>query len=1028
MKIVNIDIKAFRLFKDVFVDFSSTKDSSKAANFVAIYAPNGFGKTSLFDAVEFCVTKSIHRVSTNFKENYNNDQKLSSLTYIHNKELPDTPLSVTMNFEDRSPLSVCCTPSEECNFFKSESTVENKYFRDVILSQDWLTEFLSSKNAADRFKIFMANFDETKELIEYYKSLSSTLHVLSTRIKKKNQVLLDLSKQIDRKLNDGVWLLLDKKCNELLVIGLDLSLDGRDESKIDQTKAKTSVCLLNLKDNVNSLRGILNNLDKVLLGDDEYIQVDAMVSSFAQLKELKKSCLVLSKKLNSIKKLKEGEEQLLNYKSLLSNISEQRMSFMFLVNHSRLFQSIYRYVFRINSLTTRLQKDKVELNTAIVQYKNKLIQLSSDIESIALLKDQNAQLLKDLHGKYEKYNELKRKCDLLVKERLTIEKYLNEYKERNIQLGEKHSQLLSFKLNLQLDNYRLLTGFFEEDVAALINQIEVISLRIREKEELENTIKAKQAFSDNLQALLASSHDIISKLKGSKCPLCGFDYEEHSNLLNAISSNSVIETSVSNDIAKKAKLDLDILKAKTSLANSKKNLLDAVSDLLSKLVSEQSYLLNEQKMKNDELTRVLQQENDIDALLKREYINCIECTEEENIQKYQSLSIKYQHEIQSLESVKGEYQKKLQSAEGRVTNIYARIAKCESKVKLWTESSFYTKYAELSQSEFPSEEKVQHWVNMLLSLDNESCVIQQKIDAIDKQRDDYRLEGVSLEDELLLKQQYDSQFAAYQVLYTSWQKTIKFLKQECGLTLSFKLQDIEALIRSIYDYQASVINKLKNEDAKIVLINEYYQLLELSEKFLENEKKKSNHDALRAEIEKIKSNLNIIQQEKQRLQTYLKEFVDGFFQLDLINKLYNTIDPHPDYKKIQFECDFRLKDPRLNVLMYSEDESNTIVPNLYLSTAQINILSFCIFLAKAIFAKDDDGNSLNCVFVDDPIQALDDINILSLIDMLRNVAFALDKQIVLTTHNRDFFELLKLKVPDNLFNSRFIKFESRGVV
>ena len=246
--------------------------------------------------------------------------------------------------------------------------------------------------------------------------------------------------------------------------------------------------------------------------------------------------------------------------------------------------------------------------------------------------------------------------------------------------------------------------------------------------------------------------------------------------------------------------------------------------------------------------------------------------------------------------------------------------------------------------------------------------------------------------------------------------------------MSFKLQDIEALIRSIYDYQASVINKLKNEDAKIVLINEYYQLLELSEKFLENEKKKSNHDALRAEIEKIKSNLNIIQQEKQRLQTYLKEFVDGFFQLDLINKLYNTIDPHPDYKKIQFECDFRLKDPRLNVLMYSEDESNTIVPNLYLSTAQINILSFCIFLAKAIFAKDDDGNSLNCVFVDDPIQALDDINILSLIDMLRNVAFALDKQIVLTTHNRDFFELLKLKVPDNLFNSRFIKFESRGVV
>lgn len=64
----------------------------------------------------------------------------------------------------------------------------------------------------------------------------------------------------------------------------------------------------------------------------------------------------------------------------------------------------------------------------------------------------------------------------------------------------------------------------------------------------------------------------------------------------------------------------------------------------------------------------------------------------------------------------------------------------------------------------------------------------------------------------------------------------------------------------------------------------------------------------------------------------------------------------------------------------------------------------------------------------DPIQALDDINILSMIDLLRNVAFTLDKQIILTTHDKDFFELLKMKVPDRLFNSRFIEFKERGVL
>lgn len=153
----------------------------------------------------------------------------------------------------------------------------------------------------------------------------------------------------------------------------------------------------------------------------------------------------------------------------------------------------------------------------------------------------------------------------------------------------------------------------------------------------------------------------------------------------------------------------------------------------------------------------------------------------------------------------------------------------------------------------------------------------------------------------------------------------------------------------------------------------------------------------------------------------------GYFELDLINRLYNTIDPHPDYKQVKFECDFKNKNPRLKVLLNNiEDGKESIVPNLYFSTAQINILSFCIFLAKALFAKDSEGRSLDCIFIDDPIQALDEINILSIIDLLRNVAFSMDKQIVLTTHDRNFFELLQKKVPDNLFDSRFITLPERG--
>ena len=56
MKINKVNIHAFRLFGDESVDFSAKKDSRKTANFVALYAPNGFGKTSFFDSMEFCMT------------------------------------------------------------------------------------------------------------------------------------------------------------------------------------------------------------------------------------------------------------------------------------------------------------------------------------------------------------------------------------------------------------------------------------------------------------------------------------------------------------------------------------------------------------------------------------------------------------------------------------------------------------------------------------------------------------------------------------------------------------------------------------------------------------------------------------------------------------------------------------------------------------------------------------------------------------------------------------------------------------
>ena len=164
------------------------------------------------------------------------------------------------------------------------------------------------------------------------------------------------------------------------------------------------------------------------------------------------------------------------------------------------------------------------------------------------------------------------------------------------------------------------------------------------------------------------------------------------------------------------------------------------------------------------------------------------------------------------------------------------------------------------------------------------------------------------------------------------------------------------------------------------------------------------------------------------MSDYLTLQINSFFYEGLINDLYKRIDPHPDYKTVTFKCDFSDAKPKLNVCVFQTNQDELIIPNLYFSTAQLNILSLSIFFAKALNAKDAKGKSLDCIFIDDPIQSMDSINILSIIDLIRSIIVNQKKQIILSTHDENFHNLLKKKMPTNLFKSKFMELETFGKV
>ncbi|MEH7158985.1 hypothetical protein, partial [Neobacillus drentensis] len=159
---------------------------------------------------------------------------------------------------------------------------------------------------------------------------------------------------------------------------------------------------------------------------------------------------------------------------------------------------------------------------------------------------------------------------------------------------------------------------------------------------------------------------------------------------------------------------------------------------------------------------------------------------------------------------------------------------------------------------------------------------------------------------------------------------------------------------------------------------------------------------------------------------YIKQKINNVFNLDSVNKIFQMIDPHPNVAEIMFKFDETSKDGLgLNIMCETKDnKSNSEAPILYLSSAQVNILSLSIFLASAL----ENTEEIETILMDDPIQHLDGLNILSFIDLLRIICFGLKKQLIISTHDERFFKLIQKKIDPEYFRAKFLKLSSTGRV
>lgn len=905
------------------------------------------------------------------------------------------------------------------------------------MSQDWFSEFVSATDPEDRYEIFFKYFYDGDDIVNYRFKLNKKINSLNTEKDKTEKRVDDLNELLSETVASNVKKEFEKQLAKLKEQNIVFSsLSELTKDNLSESIVIVDNKIVSLLKNQEKLDTIIQHLDDSLEGKSDCLSLSQLSIELIHIKNEKIELKKVNEELEKQYKLKQLRKELSSLFKVRMPYKKENDELNFGLNHL-----ISLHDTTIALVENETKQKTIEEEIKILKGKeatlcNEILQRTKKRQSVmGELKSIDTKL-SSLEDDYARYQSELQSIAAKDKKIRTIIKEIDNARNRINKLSSRCITLSSYVQNVNdLDFVLMSDDFFPDMVAALKNNVEKQKQQQKEQVKVEGLIIGQKEYQDEVRRLIIDVQNVNSVLKDGVCPVCGYDYKSQGELLQRIEANNILDDSIKNLIGQKQRIGDEIQNLSQEIHKAQTNLLGMISEKVEKCNKLISQLKNS----------IVEKER-VKGLLNSE----IE-TQKEAIQ---NLSLEFKDF--SLEQLRLAYMEYKASKEIEIKNVDEIIRNKEKEKnavfenvenKLKTKDNLLVQYSVLLTNpdylnlseklkqdlRSPSFSSIQ-WKDRqkvvseeIKKLDIQASVLKDSIQKLE-------VEGIS-EDQIDLNVEFKKiTESEIEDAKTNVSKTLSYLNTQCEVHELNPLQIEQSLDIKIVKEAA---NKALQRNAKSKLLiaasikelEILKDLMEKSIKYMEYQENIDEKNKLKKVLGTLESELECCSNEKESLENYINEYVNNFFDLDLINRLYNTIDPHPDYKKIKFSCNFDNLRPKLSIVMSPKgEEMKQIVPNLYFSTAQINILSFCIFLAKALHTKNDKGETIDCIFIDDPIQSLDDINILSLIDLLRNLAFTNKKQIILTTHDKNFYELLKRKMPANLFNSKFLKLYERGKV
>lgn len=250
-----------------------------------------------------------------------------------------------------------------------------------------------------------------------------------------------------------------------------------------------------------------------------------------------------------------------------------------------------------------------------------------------------------------------------------------------------------------------------------------------------------------------------------------------------------------------------------------------------------------------------------------------------------------------------------------------------------------------------------------------------------------------------------------------------------------KIKLLDSIIIQLEKNISSIDNEIINDEYKKIKIETIKDKLDITKDFISYNK--SNN--LNTEINKLNDKIKYYKTEVENINDKIRKVTDLIKLINQqktesekkeneriskpLNDIYKKITRNTNIKEINLKKDNAKNKSSLEI---KDIEGNDTPFGNIMSTGQVSTLAISMYLAKALLNK---NSSFKVYLMDDPIQTMDDLNILSLIDLLRfqfmeNEEDRIINQLFISTCDEDLENLIYHKMSSfniPIINENFMK-------